>query len=105
LQEGIEMNVEKLKLMRISTQPSTVHILIDQKQMDNVEYLNFLQSLVTDDVICIHAIQFMISMAEAAFYKKKTDSSADSSSNLRKKLVKCYILSIALCGAETWTLW
>jgi hypothetical protein len=24
--------------------------------------------------------------------------------NLRKKLVKCYILSIALCGAETWTL-
>jgi hypothetical protein len=24
--------------------------------------------------------------------------------NLRKKLVKCYILSVALCGAETWTL-
>jgi hypothetical protein len=24
--------------------------------------------------------------------------------NLRKKLVKCYIWSIALCGAETWTL-
>jgi len=23
---------------------------------------------------------------------------------LRKKLVKCYIWSIALCGAETWTL-
>jgi hypothetical protein len=24
--------------------------------------------------------------------------------NLRKKLVKCYIWSMALCGAETWTL-
>jgi hypothetical protein len=24
--------------------------------------------------------------------------------NLRKKPVKCYIWSIALCGAETWTL-
>jgi hypothetical protein len=24
--------------------------------------------------------------------------------NVRKKLVKCYIWSIALCGAETWTL-
>jgi hypothetical protein len=24
--------------------------------------------------------------------------------NLRKKLVKCYIWSVALCGAETWTL-
>jgi hypothetical protein len=25
--------------------------------------------------------------------------------NLRKKLLKCYIWSIALYGAETWTLW
>jgi hypothetical protein len=24
--------------------------------------------------------------------------------NLRKKLVKCYIRDIDLCGAETWTL-
>ena len=24
--------------------------------------------------------------------------------NLRKKLVKCYIWSMALCGSETWTL-
>ena len=25
--------------------------------------------------------------------------------NLRKKLVKCYTWSMALYGAETWTLW
>jgi hypothetical protein len=25
--------------------------------------------------------------------------------NLRKKLMKCYIWSIALYGGETWTLW
>jgi hypothetical protein len=25
--------------------------------------------------------------------------------NLRKKLVKCYIWSMALNGVETWTLW
>jgi len=25
--------------------------------------------------------------------------------HLRKKLVTCYILNIALCGTETWTLW
>jgi len=25
--------------------------------------------------------------------------------HLRKKLVTCYILSIAFCGTETWTLW
>lgn len=63
--------------MRISGQPSTVHIVIDEKQLDNVEYLNYLQSLVTNDAICIREIQSRISMAEAAFFKKKTDSSAD----------------------------
>ena len=37
-------------------------------------------------------------MAKAAFNKKKI-----LSPHLRKKPVKCYIWSIALYGAETWT--
>ena len=35
---GMEMNVEKLKLMRISRHPSPVQILIDQKQLENVVF-------------------------------------------------------------------
>jgi len=34
---GMEMNVEKTKVMRISRQPSPVTIMIDQKQLENVE--------------------------------------------------------------------
>jgi len=34
---GMEMNVKKTKLMRISRQPSPVTIMIDQKQLKNVE--------------------------------------------------------------------
>ena len=34
---GMEMNVEKTKVMRISTQPLPVKIMIDQKQLENVE--------------------------------------------------------------------
>ena len=37
---GMEMNVEKTKVMRISRQPSPVTIMIDQKQLENVECLN-----------------------------------------------------------------
>jgi hypothetical protein len=33
---GIEMNVEKTKVMRISRQPSPVQILIDQKQPEDL---------------------------------------------------------------------
>ena len=34
---GMEMNVEKTKVMRISRQPLPVKITIDQKQLENVE--------------------------------------------------------------------
>jgi hypothetical protein len=40
-------------------------------------------------------------MAKAAFNKKNLFTSKQDL-NLRNKLVKCYIWSIALCGAEKW---
>ena len=39
-----------------------------------------------------------------AFSKKKTLFTSKLDLNLRKKLIKCYIWSMALYGAETWTL-
>jgi hypothetical protein len=35
---GMEMNVEKAKVMRISKKQSPVRTVTDQKQLDNVEY-------------------------------------------------------------------
>jgi len=46
----MDMNVEKPKIMRISKQPSTIEIMMDQKQIENVEYLHYLVSMITDDV-------------------------------------------------------
>ena len=43
-------------------------------------------------------------MAKAAFKKERTLFTSTLDLELRKKLVKCYIWSIALYGAETWTL-
>ena len=43
-------------------------------------------------------------MAKAAFNKKRTLFTSTLDLELRKKLVKYYIWSIALYGAETWTL-
>jgi hypothetical protein len=36
------MNVEKTNVMRISRQPFPVQIMIEQKQLENVEYLKYL---------------------------------------------------------------
>ena len=43
-------------------------------------------------------------MAKAAFNKNKNLFTSTLDLNLRKKLVKCYIWSMALYGAETWML-
>ena len=46
---GMEMNVEKTKVMRISRQPYPVTIMIDQKQLENVECFKYLGSILTND--------------------------------------------------------
>jgi len=43
-------------------------------------------------------------MAKAAFHKKRALFTNTLDLEPRKKLVKCYIWSIALYGDETWTL-
>jgi hypothetical protein len=43
-------------------------------------------------------------MAKAAFNKKRSPFTSKMDLELKKKLVKCYIWSIALYGAETWAL-
>jgi hypothetical protein len=67
---GMELNVEKTKVMRISRQPSPVQIMIDQKQLENVEYLNCFGSVITNDARCTREIKYSIAMAKAAFNKK-----------------------------------
>jgi hypothetical protein len=47
----------------------------------------------------------IIAMSKPAFNRKQSLFIDKLDLNLRKKLVKCYIWSMALYGAETWTLW
>jgi hypothetical protein len=48
---GMEMNVEKTKVMTVS-RPFPVKIMIDQKQLDNVESLKYLGSMLRNDGRC-----------------------------------------------------
>jgi hypothetical protein len=43
-------------------------------------------------------------MSKAALNKKQAHFTSEFDLNIRKKQVKCCILSIALSGVETWTL-
>jgi len=96
---GMEMNVEKAKVMRISRQPSPVTIMIDQKQLENVECFKYLGSMLTNYGRSTCEIKSRIAMAKATLNKKKTLFIANWT--LKKKLVNCCIWSMALYGAET----
>jgi hypothetical protein len=85
---GMEVNVEKTKLMRISRQSSPIQITIDQKQPKNVEYFNYLGRMI-NDTRCTCEIKSRIAMAKAAFKKKRTLFTRKFGLNLRKKQVKC----------------
>ena len=101
---GMEMNVEKTKVMRITRHPFPVKIMIDQKQLENVEFFKYLGSILTNDGRCTCEIKCSVAMAKVAFNKKRSRFTSTVDLKLRKKLVKCYIWSTAFYGAETWML-
>jgi len=78
--------------------------MVDQKQLENVECFKYLGSTLTNDGRCTREIKCRIAMAESAFNKTRAVFTSTLDLNFRKKLVKCYIWSIALYDAETWTI-
>ena len=56
------MNVEKTKVMRISTENCLLPIMIDRKKLETLDYLNYLGSMITNDVRRSQEIKFRIAM-------------------------------------------
>jgi len=82
---GIEINVVKSMTLRIPKQLFPVEIMIDQKQLENVEYLSYLGSTITDNARCTGEIKYRIITAKAAF-NKQTLFTSKMDVDLRKEL-------------------
>jgi hypothetical protein len=80
----MEMNGEITKAMRISRQ-----ILTDQKQLDNMEYFNYLGSMIANVAICIQKIKSRNGIAKTEFHRVFLFTSRRDL-KLKKKL-KCYV--------------
>ena len=77
--------------------------MLDQKQLENVEFFNYLGSMTTNDARCTRELKFRIAMAKEALNRKKNLFTSKLDINLRKKLVKCKVLSTVMYGTETRT--
>jgi hypothetical protein len=57
--------------MRISRQTFPVRIMIDQKHLQNVDYLNYMCSMITHELRFTRKMKSRIALAKVAFNKKK----------------------------------
>ena len=66
------MNVEKTKVMRISRQAFLIQIIVVQNQPDNVEYFNYLGSMITNNAKCKREIKSRIHQQIGIKFKEET---------------------------------
>ena len=74
---GMEMNVGKIKTVRIWRYPSPIQVMIDQKEPENVEYFNYLGSMIMNDEICTCEIKSRIAIAVGAIKRRRFFSLAN----------------------------
>ena len=65
---GMEINIEKSKVMRISKREEPLKINVDNRELENV--MHYLGSLLTKDASCTKEIRARIAMAKEVFNKK-----------------------------------
>jgi hypothetical protein len=73
----MEMNVEKLGDENTKANIPPPQIMVDQKQLGNVEYFNYLSSVTTNGARCTGEIKSRNAMVKEAFNKKKNFSPAN----------------------------
>jgi hypothetical protein len=70
--------------------------MIEQKQLENVEYFSYLGSMIRKMHDVHMKLNPRLSMAKRAFDRKNSIFTSKFIVNLRNKQVKCYTWSIAL---------
>lgn len=56
----MEMNVEETIVLGIWSQPSIAQIMADQKQLENVNYFNYLGRMIANDVKSFDVLKLVL---------------------------------------------
>ena len=74
---GMEVNLEKIKVMKISRETSTVEIMISQRKLENVEYFKYLGNVITNDARYTLKIKSRIAIKKSSIQQEKDFSLAN----------------------------
>ena len=81
-----------------------MQIKVNNRELKEVDHFKYLGSVLTRDGYCTREIKMRIVIAKEAFNRTMSLLTSKLNIELKKKLVRCYVWSIALYGSETWTL-
>jgi hypothetical protein len=79
-----------------------LQINVNNRELKKVDHFKYLGSVLTRDGYC--TMEIKMSIAKEAFNRKMSLLTSKLNNELKKKLVRCYVWSIALYGSEIWTL-
>ena len=101
---GMKINISKTKAMVIGRKPKKIDIRIKDESAEQVDSFKYLGCIISSNLNCCQKVKQRIATAKEAFNSKRSIFCGPLKKELRKRLVKCFVWSVALYGAETWTL-
>src|SRR6218665_2304268 len=100
----MKVNIKKTKVMKVSRKrEGVINITIDGEILEKVERFRYLGALITSDGRCETEIKTRIDMAKHALNQRKELLRTNLNKDIKKRIVKSIIWSVALYAAETWT--
>ena len=96
----MKINKNKTKAMVIGRKPKRIDMRIKDESVEQVD----LWCNISSNLNCCQGVKQRIAMAKEAFNRKRSIFWGPLEEELSKRLVKCFVWSVALYGAETWTL-
>lgn len=105
-QYGLEMNINKTKLLVVSKRNITEdNLYINQNRIQRVKQYTYLGTIINENWDNSQEIRCRIETARSVFIKMSSlFKSHNLNLNMKLRLLRCYVFSVLLYGVETWTL-
>ena len=82
----------------------TPQIKLENDEIEQMTLFKYLRCLVRENMLCGQEVKRTIALSKEALNGKKRLWSRPLDTKLRKTMVKCFVWSLLLHGAATWTL-
>jgi uncharacterized membrane protein len=102
---GMKINVKKTKVMCIARKKvDKMKIEIDGQLVEQVSQFKYLGSVISEDGYCKTDIKSRIAQGKCAFMEKKGLLTGNLRVELKIRMIKCLIWTVATYAAECWTM-